>query len=46
MDRRAMMETFMKLGTPGAPHELLASMEGSWVTKTKAWMDPTQPPME
>jgi hypothetical protein len=46
MDMQAAMAVYMKLGTPGAPHKLLAGMAGSWVTKTKAWMDPTQPPME
>jgi len=46
MDMQARMQVYMKLGTPGAPHQLLGGMAGSWATKTKAWMDPTQPPME
>jgi len=46
MDMQAMMEVYKKLGTPGAPHKLLARMEGSWNTKTKSWMEPGMPPME
>ena len=45
MDMQAMMEKF---GTrdPREPHKRLASMEGSWNTKTKSWMEPNKPPME
>ncbi len=46
MDMQAMMDVYKKLGTPGAPHKLLASMAGSWITKTKACMEPNKPPME
>ena len=46
MDIQAMMEVYKKLGTPGAPHKVLASMAGSWITKTKSWMEPNKPPME
>ncbi|MDY0281932.1 MAG: DUF1579 domain-containing protein [Salinivirgaceae bacterium] len=46
MDMQAIMEVYMKLATPGAPHKMLASLAGSWTTKTKAWMDPDNPPME
>ena len=46
MDMQAMMDVYKKVGTPGAPHKLLASMAGSWITKTKAWMEPDKPPME
>lgn len=46
MDMQAMMEKFEKQGTPGEPHKRLASMEGSWNTKTKSWMEPNKPPME
>jgi hypothetical protein len=45
-DPQAMMEVYQKLATPGAPHKQLASMEGSWNTKTKEWMEPNKPPME
>jgi len=46
MDMQAMMEVYKKLATPGAPHKMLASLEGSWITKTRAWMEPDKPPME
>jgi hypothetical protein len=46
MDMQAMMEVYKKLGTPGAPHKMLAKLAGSWTTKTKGWMDPDKPPME
>jgi hypothetical protein len=45
-DIQAMMETYAKLAVPGAPHKLLAKMEGSWITKSKAWIDPGKPPEE
>lgn len=46
MDPQAVMETYQKLATPGEPHKQLASLVGSWTTKTTAWMDPGKPPME
>jgi hypothetical protein len=46
MDMQAMTEVYTKLATPGAPHKLLASMEGSWNAKIKSWMEPNKPPME
>ncbi len=46
MDMQAMMEVYEKLGTPGAPHEALASLAGSWATSTRAWMEPGKPPMQ
>jgi hypothetical protein len=46
MDMQAMMEVYNKLGTPGAPHKLLASMAGSWTTKIKSWCESSKPPME
>src|SRR5512135_733440 len=46
MDMRAMMEIYKKVGTPGAPHKVLAGLEGSWTTKTRSWMEPDTPPME
>ena len=46
MDTQAMMDVYKKLGTPGAPHKVLASMVGSWSTKIKSWMEPNKPPME
>ena len=46
MDMDAMMKVYQKLATPGAPHKQLASLAGSWTTKTRAWMEPDKPPME
>ena len=46
MDTEAMMEVYTKLGTPGAPHKVLASMAGSWNTKVKSCMEPGKPPTE
>lgn len=46
MDMQEMMEVYNKVGTPGAPHKMLASLGGSWTTKTKAWMEADKPPME
>lgn len=46
MDPQAVMDTYTRLATPGEPHKQMASLAGSWATKTKAWMDPGKPPME
>ncbi len=46
MDMQAMMEVYAKLATPGAPHKVLASMEGSWNAEIKSWMEPNKPPAE
>ncbi|HEU4684570.1 MAG TPA: DUF1579 domain-containing protein [Nitrospira sp.] len=46
MDPQAMMELWKKLATPGAPHQLLAGLAGSWTTATKEWMEPGKPPTE
>jgi hypothetical protein len=46
MDMQAMMETYQKLATPGDPHKQLASMAGSWNTKTTHWMEPDKPSVE
>lgn len=45
MDPQAMMEMYQKLATPGEPHKQLASLAGSWTTKTKEWMEPGKPPL-
>jgi hypothetical protein len=39
IDEKAMMEIYMKLGTPGAPHKMLASLAGTWIAKSKAGME-------
>lgn len=46
MDPQEMMEVYTKLATPGEPHRLFASLEGSWTSKTKEWMDTQKPPVE
>ena len=46
MDPQAMMEAYAKLATPGEQHKQLASLAGSWTTKTKEWMEPGKPPTE
>jgi Protein of unknown function (DUF1579) len=46
MDPQAMMEAYEKLATPGEPHKQLATLAGSWTTKTKEWMEPGKPPAE
>ncbi len=46
MDMQTMMETWMKLAQPAEPHAQLASMAGSWSTKSKEWMEPGKPPVE
>ena len=46
MDPQAMMEMWKKLGTPGEPHKLFATLTGSWTTTTKEWMEPGKPPAE
>jgi Protein of unknown function (DUF1579) len=46
MDPEAMMEMWKKLATPGEPHQLFASLAGSWTTTSKEWMEPGKPPME
>lgn len=46
MDMQAVMDVYTKLGTPGAPHKMLASIAGSWNTKIKSWMEPDKPAME
>jgi hypothetical protein len=43
-EMKAMMEAYAKAGTPGAPHKLLASMEGSWTAVVKWWPAPGAPP--
>jgi hypothetical protein len=32
MDPQEMMEVWKKLGTPGEPHKLFATLAGSWTT--------------
>jgi hypothetical protein len=46
MDMQAQMEAYEKLGKPGEPHKMFASLAGSWSTQTKEWMEPGKPPTE
>lgn len=46
LDMQAIMEIYKKVGTPGEPHKLFTKLEGSWTTKSRAWMEPDKPPME
>ena len=45
-DQQAMMDMWLKMSTPGAPHEGLAKSVGTWDAKVKMWMDPAAPPEE
>jgi hypothetical protein len=40
------MEAYMKAGTPGAPHQALASTVGSYDLEIKSWHEPGGPAME
>jgi len=45
-EQKAEMEAYMKAGTPGAPHQALASSAGSYDVKTRSWHEPGGPAME
>jgi Protein of unknown function (DUF1579) len=45
-EQKAEMEAYMKAGTPGAPHQLLAASAGSYDLKIKSWHTPGAPAME
>jgi hypothetical protein len=45
-DEKAMMDAMMKAATPGANHEMLASIAGDWTFKNRMWMNPAAPPTE
>jgi hypothetical protein len=44
--QKAEMEAYMKAGTPGAPHQVLASSVGNYDLKIKSWHEPGGPAME
>jgi hypothetical protein len=44
--QKAEMEAYKKAGTPGGPHQALASSAGSYDLKIKSWHEPGAPPME
>lgn len=43
-EQQAQMAAFMKAMTPGAPHQHLTKMAGTWEGTVTLWEDPTQPP--
>jgi hypothetical protein len=45
-EQKAEMEAYRKAGTPGAPHQALASTAGSYDLKIKSWNEPGGPAME
>ena len=45
-EQKAEMEAYMKAGTPGAPHQALASSAGSYDLKMRSWQAAGAPPME
>jgi hypothetical protein len=46
MDMQEMMAVYKKLSVPGATHNFLAKMEGTWDAKNKYSMESDQPAME
>ena len=44
-EQKAEMEAYMKAGTPGAPHQWLASQAGTYELKITSWHEPGGPPM-
>jgi hypothetical protein len=46
MDMEAVMKIYQKLAIPGPLHKRLARLEGNWITRTRGWMEPGQPPVE
>jgi hypothetical protein len=45
-EQKAEMEAYMQAGTPGAPHQMLASTVGTYDIKIKSWHDPNGPATE
>lgn len=43
LDMQSMMDVYHKLAIPGAPHEFLTKMEGSWSVRSTCWMEPGNP---
>ncbi len=44
--QKAEMEAYMKAGTPGGPHQALASSAGNYDLQIKSWHEPGAPAME
>ncbi len=45
-DEIAMMEAYMKAGSPGEQHKMLASQVGEYTTVARSWAAPDAPPVE
>jgi uncharacterized protein DUF1579 len=45
-EQKAEMEAYMRAGTPGAPHQALASSAGNYDLKIRSWHAPGGPAME
>ena len=45
-EQKAEMEAYVKAGTPGAPHQMLASQVGTYDLKIKSWHEPNAPATE
>lgn len=43
-ETKAMMEAFQKAGTPGAEHQQLAALDGTYDLTVKSWHSPDAPP--
>lgn len=41
-----MMQAWQEFATPGAEHQRLKALSGSWTAAVKMWMDPKAPPQE
>ncbi len=46
MDMQKIMEIYKRVGTPAEPHKRLEKLEGSWITRSRGWMEPGKPPLE
>ncbi|HEY3347067.1 MAG TPA: DUF1579 domain-containing protein [Nitrospirota bacterium] len=46
MDMDTMMAEYKRLAAPSAPHKMLARLEGSWITRTRGFAEPSKPPVE
>jgi hypothetical protein len=45
-EQQAEMEAYMKAGTPGPPHQLMAASVGTYDLKIKSWYEPGGPAVE
>lgn len=45
-EQQAIMEAYMKAGTPGTPHQIMASSAGNYDVKVKSWHEPGGPAIE